>query len=176
MTDKEINIAIAQACGWKQIGKYDPCRGISPQWENVKSFDGSPIEAPIWDIPDYVNDHSAIYAAEKYIGLHDRNNLELRVKWVGILRDLVAPFCPLNKVGTSVVSDIDILTADSRIKAMALVKLTHKKKKAYTVAMTCSGGTAIAGDYLAESEDAALKAAKVEHGDEWTYYIWPKHK
>jgi hypothetical protein len=42
---------------------------------------------------------------------------------------LVAPFCPLNKVGTPVVSDLDILTADVKIKAMALVKLTQKKKK-----------------------------------------------
>jgi hypothetical protein len=174
MTDEEINIAIAQACGWVRIYKSSPlgCAGqlVGLPPNAMPTFENECL------IPDYINDHSAIYAAEKYIGLHDRNNLELRVKWVGILRDLVAPFCPLNKVGTSVVSDIDILTADSRIKAMALVKLTHKKKKAYTVAMTCSGGTAIAGDYLAESEDAALKAAKVEHGDEWTYYIWPKHK
>ena len=46
-----------------------------------------------------------------------------------------------------------------------------KKKKKYTVAMTCSGGTAIAGKYKAKSEADALEAAKVEHGDEWTYYI-----
>lgn len=51
-----------------------------------------------------------------------------------------------------------------------------KKNKKFTVAMTCSDGTAIAGEYKVKSEADALEAAKVEHGDEWTYYIWPKHK
>ncbi len=104
MTDEEINFAIAEACGELKKHHIRNCR-------------------------DYCNDFNAIYGAEKQLGLHDRNNLELRVKWVGILRDLVAPFCPLNKVGTPVVSDLDILTADVKIKAMALVKLTQKKKK-----------------------------------------------
>ena len=49
---------------------------------------------------------------------------------------------------------------------------TDKKITKYTVAMTCSGGTAIAGTYVAENEDDALAAALAEHGDEWTYYIW----
>lgn len=59
---------------------------------------------------------------------------------------------------------------------LVALKNNKKKKKAYTVAMTCSGGTAIAGEYKVKSEADALEAAKVEHGDEWTYYIWPKHK
>lgn len=104
MTDQEINVAIAEACG--ELKKHH-----------------------IRNCSDYANDFNAIYVAEKQLGLHDRNNLELRVKWVGVLRDLVAPSCPLNKVGTPVVSDLDILTADCKIKAMALVKLTQKKKR-----------------------------------------------
>ena len=47
-----------------------------------------------------------------------------------------------------------------------------KKKQAYTIAMTCSGGTAIAGKYKAKSKEEAIKAAKAEHGDQWTYYAW----
>ena len=47
-----------------------------------------------------------------------------------------------------------------------------KKKGAYTIAITCSGGTAIAGKYKAKSEEEAIKAAKAEHGDGWTYYVW----
>lgn len=38
--------------------------------------------------------------------------------------------------------------------------------------MTCSGGTGIAGDYLAQCEADAIKAATDEHGDEWTYYVF----
>ena len=44
--------------------------------------------------------------------------------------------------------------------------------KKYTIAMTCTGGTGIAGDYLAESEAEAIKQATAEHGDEWTYYVF----
>jgi hypothetical protein len=47
-----------------------------------------------------------------------------------------------------------------------------KKKEAYTIAITCGGGTAIAGKYKAKSEEEAIKAAKAEHGDGWTYYVW----
>ena len=38
--------------------------------------------------------------------------------------------------------------------------------------MTCSGGTGIAGDYLADNKADAIKAATDEHGDEWTYYVF----
>ena len=48
--------------------------------------------------------------------------------------------------------------------------------KQYTIAMTCSGGTAIAGDYIAETKRKALAMAKKEHGDEWTYYVHREKK
>ena len=43
--------------------------------------------------------------------------------------------------------------------------------KQFTIAMTCSGGTGIAGDYIADTKRKALTMAKKEHGDEWTYYV-----
>ena len=42
--------------------------------------------------------------------------------------------------------------------------------KQYSIEMTCSGGTAIAGNYIAETKRKALAMAKKEHGDEWTYH------
>ena len=48
--------------------------------------------------------------------------------------------------------------------------------KQYTIWMTCSGGTAIAGDYIAETKRKALATAKKEHGDEWTYYVHEEKK
>jgi hypothetical protein len=42
--------------------------------------------------------------------------------------------------------------------------------------MTCSGGTATAGDYIAETKRKALAMAKKEHGDEWTYYVHREQK
>jgi hypothetical protein len=128
MTDEEINIHLAEICGWREINKIDYLHGVHPEvWSEELESKG--VQQTIWMIPDCANNHDATYRTEKHIGLHDRNNLDLRVKWVGILRDLVAPFCPLNKVGSPVISDLDILTADAKIKAMALVKLTQKKKK-----------------------------------------------
>lgn len=42
--------------------------------------------------------------------------------------------------------------------------------------MTCSGGTAIAGDYIAETKRKALATAKKENGDEWTYHVHEEKK
>lgn len=42
--------------------------------------------------------------------------------------------------------------------------------KQYSIEMTCSGGTAIAGNYIAETKRKALAMAEKEHGDEWTYH------
>lgn len=46
----------------------------------------------------------------------------------------------------------------------------------YTIAMTCSSGTGIAGDYIAETKRKALSMAKKEHGDRWTYYVHTEGK
>ena len=67
-----------------------------------------------------------------------------------------------------------LIDKDDLIALKNDLKNNKKKKKKYIVAMTCSGGTAIAGEYKVKSEADALKAAEAEHGDEWTYYIWPK--
>ena len=42
----------------------------------------------------------------------------------------------------------------------------------YRIAMTCSGGTLIAGVYEAKTAAGATSKARAEHGDEWTYYLW----
>lgn len=43
--------------------------------------------------------------------------------------------------------------------------------------MTCSlGGTAIAGNYIAETKRKALAMAKKEHGDTWTYHVHEEKK
>ena len=66
MTDQEINIAIAAACGWK-----DPRQnhGVSPQnW--IKLGDASPRSV----FPNYCHDLNAMY--EAMVSLNDKN-LEL---------------------------------------------------------------------------------------------------
>ncbi len=52
MTDEQINIAIAEHCGWTNIGPYY-------RWRNVEGF-----REPL---PDYRNDLNAMHEAEKHL-------------------------------------------------------------------------------------------------------------
>lgn len=62
-------------------------------------------------------------AAELSAGLGDRENPALRVRWVSILRAIVAEGCPKNRVGAALVSDIDLLLATAEQRHAALAKL-----------------------------------------------------
>lgn len=74
MTDQEINIAIAEACGWKRLAT--PGAWISPR--------GRFHYPPEQTIPDYLNDLNAMHEAEK--GLHDAQyvqfGLHLNEAWL----------------------------------------------------------------------------------------------
>lgn len=48
--------------------------------------------------------------------------------------------------------------------------------KQYIIGMTCSGGSAIAGNYITNTKRKALAMAKKERGNEWTYYITDEKK
>ena len=82
-----------------------------------------------WDlkeIPNYYKDYNAIVTAEIEYGLHDRSNTALRVRWCSILRDIIAPRCPTNKVGSPLVSDIDIYQASCAERTEALAQTIEK--------------------------------------------------
>lgn len=70
MTDQEINIAIAEACGWKHI--YND-KLLQAEWI-------SPAGYSTWahELPDYCNDLNAMHEAEKTIKLpSDRQKYSL---------------------------------------------------------------------------------------------------
>lgn len=52
---------------------------------------------------------SDIQIAEQGVGLLDKNNLQLRVRWVNALRTIVGSSMPKNKSGCPLVSDIDLI-------------------------------------------------------------------
>lgn len=64
-----------------------------------------------------------IHQAYDELGLRDRDNLKLRVKWVNTLRDIVARRCPRNKVGSPIVSDTDVILATAEEHEEALNKI-----------------------------------------------------
>jgi hypothetical protein len=61
MTNEQINIAIAEACGWKH---YHEDLWVNPD------FSGDPdgfSELQCGDLPDYINDLNAMHEAENHL-------------------------------------------------------------------------------------------------------------
>jgi hypothetical protein len=116
-------LEIAKLHGWTRIAEPEGSDNPFAWWHGLDrypSYQTSPF-------PDYPNDLNALYKVEKYLGLHNRNNLALRVAWINILRDIVAEHCPKNKAGSPLVSDIDLLNATSIQRTDALIKLSKTK-------------------------------------------------
>jgi hypothetical protein len=70
-----------------------------------------------------MDNKSDIQIAEQGVGLLDRNNLQLRVKWVNALRTIVGSSMPKNKSGCPLVSDIDLILASDEDRFAALEKI-----------------------------------------------------
>ena len=100
MTPEQKQIAVAEACGWSFVNRLDKHpHGLPPEGRRDRYT--SPL-------PDYLNDLNALAAAR------DRliNSLELRIRWVNTLREVVGLTSPhRNKAGAPIVSDVDLLFA-----------------------------------------------------------------
>ena len=70
-----------------------------------------------------MDNKSDIQIAEQGVGLLDRNNLQLRVRWVNALRTIVGSSMPKNKSGCPLVSDIDLILASDEDRFAALEKI-----------------------------------------------------
>jgi len=70
-----------------------------------------------------MDNKSDIQIAEQGVGLLDRNNLQLRVRWVNALRVIVGSSMPKNKSGCPLVSDIDLILASDEDRFAALEKI-----------------------------------------------------
>lgn len=70
-----------------------------------------------------------IFSAEKEIGLHDRSNLDLRVFWSNKLREIISVRAPRNKIGSPIISDIDVLCAEPKEREDALIAVINKVNK-----------------------------------------------
>lgn len=90
--------------------------------------DGCIVE-PGLPVPNYLNP-STLSLAESDLGLHDRANQALRVRWVNFLHGMIEtlPDTPKNKCGSPVVSDIDKLLAAPNIRCAAFILTAHWKK------------------------------------------------
>jgi phosphatidate phosphatase APP1 len=66
---------------------------------------------------------SEIQIAEESIGLLDKNNTALRVKWDNALRAIMGKDAPKNKSGVALISDIDLILASDEQRLAALEKI-----------------------------------------------------
>lgn len=76
-------------------------------------------------IPDSL---SFLHDLAKQLELHDRDNLEKRVKWINNLRKVVGRRIPKNKSGTALTSDIDLMCATGEEMCEAILRTFGKWK------------------------------------------------
>lgn len=114
MTPKQQRIAIAEACGWKDVEfgvgpNSNLCLGDKPSWAHGK------VQSYLVDqrVPDYLNDLNAMHEAEKRITDWP--------KWVKMLAKIIAGVPEATRAGgTKVFVDNSILiraTAAQRAEA-----------------------------------------------------------
>jgi len=120
MTPEQQRITILEACGW-----YEEDNESLVCWTRDDLTYCEPIEA----LPNYPRSFQALREAEIKFGLHNTDNLELRVKWINSLRMVVSRRCPKNNSGSPMVSDIDLLNASEEERCEALVRAIGKWPK-----------------------------------------------
>jgi len=95
-------------------------------WTNIRNLIGvDPSDGLQDSLPSLNNDLNELADARNKL----INSTELRVKWINNLRTIVSRKCEKNKVGNALVSDCDLLFADSFELLEALVKTIGKWEK-----------------------------------------------
>lgn len=69
----------------------------------------------------------SIRQRQEELGLMDRNNHALRVRWVNSLRKLVDKRMPVNKMGSPLTTDVDVLLATEEEHLEVLNTLYEKR-------------------------------------------------
>ena len=69
----------------------------------------------------------SIRQRQEELGLMDRNNHALRVRWVNSLRKLVDKRMPVNKMGSPMTTDVDVLLATEEEHLEVLNTLYEKR-------------------------------------------------
>ena len=112
MTLEEQRIKLLEFLGWKDLKKIqlNALRGTSPE-RNKNTIAPNPLRSL-----------NAIQILKENIV----KDLKTRVKWIGILRDIVSRRMPKNKVGSPMTSDIDLHFATCEEHVEALLRTIGK--------------------------------------------------
>ena len=122
MTNEQINIAIAEACGWKSPFQQEWLQGYDKEGGHVWAFSGTDQEGDRAPLPDYCDDLNAMHEAE------NRLTSFQRAKHGKILQDL------LNEHAVGFVQNYDrdfaslsrIASANARQRAKAFLRTIGK--------------------------------------------------
>lgn len=118
MTKEEQSIAILEHLGWTELKRsQDYLRGIAP--------DGTKDRIP----PNHLNNREALYELQQQIGLMNKDDNKLRVKWINTLRDIVSRRMPKNKMGWPICSDVDVILATNEELAESILTVIGKWEK-----------------------------------------------
>lgn len=124
LTDEQIRIAIAEACGWKWSKPYydhggiwrsSPYRGNDIWDSDISKWAGTPenVQRDTHELPDYLSDLNAMHEAEKV--LTDEQQVEFAY-------DLKEIACPITG------EDWSAIHATARQRALALFNVLNVSK------------------------------------------------
>jgi hypothetical protein len=118
MTKEEQRIAILEHLGWTDLVRGQYClRGTSP--------DGTKNRIP----PNHPNNREALYDLQEKIGLMNKDDNKLRVKWINTLRGIVSRRMPKNKMGWPITSDVDVILATNEELTESILTVIGKWEK-----------------------------------------------
>jgi hypothetical protein len=130
MSDEQIRIAIAEACGWRrQISESAILGIISTQWFKPDGTKAHPHEVSgnaLGYTPDYPNDLNAMHEAEKNLGNGQHEKYESHIQNILIKEELKWMSGGKNKI---VSSERYIWHAVARQRAEAFLRTIYKWKE-----------------------------------------------
>lgn len=113
MTDEEMRIAIAEACGWTEIVQHKIHAGNEGLLGTHTAVDG--VSDRDW-VPDYLNDLNAMHEAEEVLGPKDYEAYRWTL-WEQVKRPLVSEWHRAH------------LSATARQRAIAFIKTLNLEPK-----------------------------------------------
>lgn len=78
-------------------------------------------EAALWKAE--VEKYQSVRRQQELLGLFNRDNHAIRVRWVNALRKIIDKRMPTNKMGSPLTTDVDVLLAtdEERLEALEII-------------------------------------------------------
>ena len=117
MIEENQRTALAELFGFKNIRRVNKGEfgGLVGELQGEKQI-----------IPSFVRNLNDLRTLAIKLGLHNRAEHGIRVKWINNLRKIVDRRIPKNKAGSALTSDVDLLNCSSEEMAESILKTFSK--------------------------------------------------